>query len=325
MIKVKDGHTHSGGLNYSIYIGNESIIEDYVREADKLKNNSINLEETLTFAQPEPYKWLTNYGYNLPVIDFSIKNNEIGEKCSSYDNILFAVFVDARDYNASKEIQRCVKKYNTRAVKIHLGVHLVNPEILEKYEVIKSAREYNLPIIIHYHEKYVNKLREVISKNKDINFIIPHFGYFGSKIVKIVESEKNAFFDSSAYTHRSVKYEIIEKYFSDLITDRSGVSKNQKLHPSLKDFVNINREEACLREIIEGKLSWEFIEMGGAEIDYEKIIETMVKVVGSNKIIFGSDRGWEPIKRQIRFINESNISEEDKKNIFYKNFDKIFK
>ena len=298
---VKDCHTHSGGFNYKedkIYAF--SSITGYQYKMKALKELGIHIDSAVTFSQPSPYPFLTKKPwYNI--VDYSKKNDEIGKKCLSLENMLFACFVDPRLAKAPEEISRCVKKYDAQAIKIHLSAATVNVEILEYNGIVKTAEEYDLPLIVHMNPKDCEGIKQIAEKNMDVKFIIAHIAYLQTDFFNLVKKFDNVFFDTSAFVHENFKYSMV----ASIVTNKDFNSEFAEcLNPKLGEKDKIN-----LKEI---------------KIDYNKMIELVVEMAGSNNFLFGSDEGWSPLEEQIRIINESNISSSDKENIFYKNFNKIF-
>lgn len=309
-MKVIDFHTHSGGKNYSKddkpY---NSSIKEYNKKINKLKNYKV--EKTLTFAQPRPYDWLLYYK-SLPCIDFSPKNNQIAQECELYNNMLFAVFVDARDYRAGEEINRCVKNYDTKVIKLHFGTHTTNPENLNRNGVINCAGEYDLPILLHaaYENEY--NLELIVKKNPDLNFIFPHLGFMRYTVNNIVKKNNNAYLDTSAFTHNNLK-----KSLAYRAINCGGSSYSKDFYKGYSKAVNFKTIKTTY-DLIDWLIDDEII-------DYKKLIESIVKEFGSEKIIFGSDEAWCPIKEQLNTINQSGISKTDKKNILYKNAESLLR
>ena len=57
-------------------------------------------------------------------------------------------------------------------------------------------------------------------------------------------------------------------------------------------------------------------------IDDEITVETAIKSVGIDNIMFGTDYPYEDFKHAVDFVKSLNISDEDKEKIFYKNAEK---
>ena len=53
------------------------------------------------------------------------------------------------------------------------------------------------------------------------------------------------------------------------------------------------------------------------------VIEEMVRTIGSNRIIFGTDMPWFDEFQHIGGVLAADISDEDKENILYKNIENL--
>ncbi len=317
-MKINDCHIHAGGKNYvPKRFHYNSSIDDYLEKTEELR-----VDKKVFFAQPEPYEWLIDYFPKCPTIDYSEKNDEIGRKCLKYDDCLFSVFVDHADYNAYEEIERCVNFYDARAVKVHFNCKDINPIILEKYNIIKSAGNHGLNLIIHPSDSYSKNFEEVVKRNKDVNFIIAHLGFLEENNVNTVINNDNAYFDTSAFIHQNFKDKIYGLKIYDKIAGLLGKEVKSVIHSYFQELVNVKKVSRY--ELEKGVSEPELFLRLLCSVDSEKLIETVVEELGSHNILFGSDESWSPVKEQIDIIKNTNISSEDKNNIFYRNFEKIW-
>ncbi len=321
-MKIKDCHVHAGGEDYDPKGGgSNSTIEGYLDKLVDLGKKDVFVMDSVAFAQPVPYAWLADYEPNFPLINYGLKNDEIGSECLSYDNMIFAVMVDPRDYRAGMEVERCVKDYDAGAVKVHFGCVMVKPGVLEEYEVVKTAMDYGLPLIIHQGPVHSSDLKDVIMRNGAVDFIIAHLGFLDDNIVKAVKDYDNAFLDTSAFTHDNFKYMVSQMSILKFIRKDSDIG----IHESFRDLIEINLpSKAKLTDVIVKNLLNLDNLYNSSSINLERVIELMVGEVGSQKILFGSDEAWSPLEGQLSIIRDCSISSVDKDNIFFRNFDRLF-
>jgi len=315
-MKVIDCHIHLGGSNYTdLFPKYNSTVERYLAAVGKL--NDVEVEKAVGFSNPVPYLAETKDYFNKSDY-YSEKNREIGRKCMQYDNFLFAVSVNPESSFSRDEIERCVSQYNARAVKVHLGANKVGPGELEKKGIIGSAEKHNIPIILHGSLNYSDKLERVISNNRNVNFVIAHLGFLEKNYVSIVMNNKNAFFDTSALTSKNfMKQVFFIKAFTNICPDAGHFT----IHPFFNELINvgINYEEYI--KIYRNNPDELF---NYCSMDLKAVFEKYVEKIGSNKLLFGSDESWDSIGRQINFIDSSDLSRNDKNNIFYNNSRRIF-
>ncbi|VVB75287.1 Amidohydrolase [Candidatus Tiddalikarchaeum anstoanum] len=308
---VNNFHVHCGN-NYGTKKNvNESSIADYEAEKRVLKDEGVFVNKSLVFSQPRPYPFLSKYT-DACTIDFGKKNDEIGKICANSKEYLFAVFVDARDYNAVKEIERS-SIYNPRAIKVHISSHKTSPEVLADYGIIDAAIENDIPLLIHPNVDYFAELSTILLKHTKLKSIIPHFGFLNRDILSAAAKTNNIYLDTSAVIHNAFKQTVLDGYsrlsyeFFNIIQMPTTVT--------FLDYIKTNEFKDS--QVKDNKYK-------DITFDYKYMIELAVKLVGSNKIFFGSDFNWSPLKEQINLISHSHISVKDKENIFSNNFNKLF-
>ncbi|HLE06843.1 MAG TPA: amidohydrolase family protein [Candidatus Nanoarchaeia archaeon] len=283
---MNDIHAHAGGKCFGVSGLYDSSISDYFS-----RNKSV--DKAVFFAQPLPYEFLGFYRRDYPPIDFSAKNDEIGDECIDYDRAFFGVFVDVRDYHAKTEVARCVKLYDPKLVKVHFEINHVNPRVLNDYGLIGVLRDFNLPVLLHPFRELTSELSNVFLTSQDVNFIVAHLGFLRKDFLDAVSVCDNVYLDTSGITHPN---------FSKLCLQGLSVDLNNKLIS--KDEYNI------LRLIVDSPC---------------KVINYVSHKVGFKKLVFGSDEAWSDLASQYRIISSCGINECDKSDIFVNNFNKLIK
>jgi len=305
---IKDCHAHSGGKNYSMdNAGYESNIDSYYA---LLKKDNLEIKESIFFGQPYPYEFLRFYDdHHIPCINYKTINDAVAKECKNYESALFAPIVDERDYNALDELNRCRENYEIRAIKVHSDSVNGRPLMLKDNHLIDFAERHELPIIIHVNNSFYSEFSRLISDNANVNFIIAHLAFLHKDFMF---RQENVYYDTSAITHVNFKSNVVFNFI-----------KND-VEPCFFNATKVNYSNISLPSFLK-KINGKTEIYKNVELNLERIISSAVKRLGSDHMLSGFDYAWSTPLEQIRIIESSSISESDKENIFYKNFDKLIK
>ena len=309
--KKIDFHTHIG-KNYSQINKYELKEEDLLRKMDE--NNVL---EAVIFSEVSPEPWMIKFndcfGYPLRKNNKQVNRNvfEISKKDS---RLLPFYFADIRDTNAGRELNELVNEgLDFRGIKVHQTVSSVDIKMLETSGILKSAEKNEIPILIHLNSENTHgneNLGIIADKYNNIDFVIAHFGFVQNNLLNLVSMNENIFLDTAGITHKNFLKAVLNY---NRIGNATDYMVSTFLSQKITEEFAVESENVIFKQVLSSVL------------DSKKLIEVLTDTCGSNHLIFGSDEPWSSMSLIIPIIENADIKESDKENIFYNNAKKILK
>ncbi len=164
--------------------------------------------------------------------------------------------------------------------------------MLDYSRIVKIAEEQGIVIFIHMNDfdYYKNDLfLDIVKTNPNVNFIILHLGFLQDGFLSALCRNDNLYLETSALNL---------PLFSNIL-----VNFSEKLID--KDFFK------------------KILSSDNLSISLERIILELDNLIGSEKILFGSDEPWSSLEGQIKFFNNLELEHKKKRNILYNNARKV--
>ncbi|MEN6460834.1 MAG: GNAT family N-acetyltransferase [Syntrophomonas sp.] len=222
------------------------------------------------------------------------------------------------------------EKYHKVAVQNKIYKALIFPFPLEEVDFIqandyiKQAYEMNQELFIPF---FLINERLSIENLEQMNIygVKEHF-YITQNI------EMNAFFHIYEYLQAKSKFLYLHPHMNDRVDRIHVIRKN---FPKLKIFLaHSGRKwpftgDDVLELIIPEIKSYEDIYFDTSTILDSKVISKMVKVIGSHRVLFGSDYPFSKpsediYQTELGVIDRLDVADKDKENILHNNFKRLF-
>ena len=200
----------------------------------------------------------------------------------------------------------------------------------ESIKFLKSNNDFAIGALV-YNPNYIEK---------SLNIIENFFGKFGFAGVKIHPEDHNCPINDKRYEKlweiaQDKNVPILSHTWNPNVPNKRQKNADALLfeevinkYPKLKVILgHAGAKDGYYKEVVKmlkrQKDKKMYVDLAG-DIFYNGMIELFVKEAGSEKILFGTDIPWtDPSLCLINVLN-SDISESDKKNIFYNNAAKLF-
>ncbi len=198
-----------------------------------------NLDQTLPLVLPET---LINqmdeacieksiiYAVDAPIIYSS--NEYVYSLCTRYpERLIGFASVDPKSSNAPEILERAVRNFNLRGLKLHPPLQNFFPNDKRVFNLYEKALQLNIPVVFHVGTTPFGTacrlsqadpilIDEVANNFPDLRIMLTHLGTFWHHhAFMVVEKHENVYIDTSAYL-----YEIRQILTVDLI-DRLGPDK----------------------------------------------------------------------------------------------------
>lgn len=297
-----DFHAHYG-INYSWNILRQDL--DLLRKTSK----DLSITKAVLMSQPFPYH--NSFFTSLPPEEFSVNyssiNNEIGLLCNADDLFLFFAHLNPDLPKQSEEIDKCIKNYDCSGIKIHSATCCSGPERLALDGILDSAKEYDLPIILHPYDND-EALLDIARDYSDVNFVIAHLGFCSYEIVNACKELHNLFLDTSGVS--SITWKIICR--------EEKLVSNKNILPEIFNYwyyVDAERRKPDISS--EEKLNNSFPKTPAL------IVRRIVDLVGDDKVLWGSDSPWSSQEKEFEALNL--LTDYEKEKVSRINAEKILK
>ncbi len=204
-MKKGDAHIHLGkNWGSSGYAIAEERLSDLMRE------NSVS--KALVFPQPRPDPYNSTSG--RPFVP-SAANDRVGLYAETEGRALPVCYLDHRHPGASLELERCVKRYDVRAVKLHPGLNLSEGErglaFAPANGLLDTVQDYSLFVVTHPAPYDTFGLLETIKKHEETDFVVAHLAFLSPFMLMAASSQENLYLDTSAITSRNLRRHINEE------------------------------------------------------------------------------------------------------------------
>lgn len=236
-------------------------------------------------------------------------NDSVAAACKKYpDRFIGSICLPVLFVEESiKELERCVKQLGLKFWKTHSNYenHFLYEDMFEP--IIAKCAELNVPIYIHPQSpscQYLNDSGQCFSGAA--------FGFAVDVMKTTMRIVMKGTLDK--YPKLRIILGHMGEFFPFILSrmdNRFELGKRLKVDPMLK-------YEKTFTQYFKNKN----IIMTTSGIDDAVTLETALKSVGVDNIMFGTDFPYEAFENEVKFIENLNISEEDKQKIFHANAEK---
>jgi len=236
-------------------------------------------------------------------------NDAAAEACKKYPGrfmgtiALPATFVK----ESIEELERCVKEYGFKIWKTHSNYysHCLYEDMFDP--IIAKCAELGVAIYIHPQTPACEYLND-----SGVCFGSAGFG-FG---VDVMKTTMRLIMKGTLDKYPNLKLILghMAEFFPYILArvdNRYGVARDMGVDPMIQN-----------KESFTYYFKNKNIMMTTSGIDDEVTVETAIKNVGIDNIMFGTDFPYEDFKHSVDFIKSLHISDEDKEKIFHGNFEK---
>ena len=158
-----------------------------------------------------------------PSSDIHPKNKEMFEALKEYsqkDRFIPCAYINPNLYDAVEELERAVKRYGFKGVKLMPTIHRYLVDSSVTHPVMEKCRELEIPVTIHSsgeggYPSLISKLGEVFP---DVSIIMDHSGYryYSREALETGRKNDNIYFGMSC---------VIEPSYIDRVAEEIGVEK----------------------------------------------------------------------------------------------------
>jgi predicted TIM-barrel fold metal-dependent hydrolase len=151
------------------------------------------------------------------------KNKELFEALKDYpqkDRFIPCAYINPNLYDAVEELERAVKGYGFRGMKLMPTIHRYLVDSSVTHPVMEKCRELDIPVTIHSsgqggYPNLISKLAEVFP---DVTIIMDHSGYryFSREALEAGRKNENIYFGMSC---------VIEPSYVNRVAEEIGVEK----------------------------------------------------------------------------------------------------